>query len=92
MDKQTFSSAFDALCDTPVEAANMKLRADLMLHISQLIQENGWTQKQAAEHCGLTQPRINDLLTGKINKFSLDALVHIHAQLGQNVALQFSHA
>ncbi|WP_314253635.1 helix-turn-helix domain-containing protein [Eikenella halliae] len=92
MDKQTFSSAFDALCDTPVEAANMKLRADLMLHISQLIQENGWTQKQAAEHCGLTQPRINDLLTGKINKFSLDALVNIHAQLGQNVALQFSHA
>ncbi len=92
MDKQTFSSAFDALCDTPIEAANMKLRADLMLHISQLIQENGWTQKQAAEHCGLTQPRINDLLTGKINKFSLDALVNIHAQLGQNVALQFSHA
>lgn len=92
MDKQTFSSAFDALCDTPVEAANMRLRADLMLHISQLIQENGWTQKQAAEHCGLTQPRINDLLTGKINKFSLDALVNIHAQLGQNVALQFSHA
>ena len=92
MDKQTFSSAFDALCDTLVEAANMKLRAELMLHISQLIQENGWTQKQAAEHCGLTQPRINDLLTGKINKFSLDALVNIHAQLGQNVALQFSHA
>lgn len=92
MDKQTFSSAFDALCDTPIEAANMKLRAELMLHISQLIQENGWTQKQAAEHCGLTQPRINDLLTGKINKFSLDALVNIHAQLGQNVALQFSHA
>ena len=92
MDKQTFSSAFDALCDTPVEAANMRLRADLMLHISQLIQENGWTQKQAAEHCGLTQPRINDLLTGKINKFSLYALVNIHAQLGQNVALQFSHA
>jgi len=92
MDKQTFSSAFDALCDTPIEAANMKLRADLMLHISQLIQEIGWTQKQAAEHCGLTQPRINDLLTGKINKFSLDALVNIHAQLGQNVALQFSHA
>ena len=92
MDKQTFSSAFDALCDTPIEAANMRLRADLMLHISQLIQENGWTQKQAAEHCGLTQPRINDLLTGKINKFSLDALVNIHTQLGQNVALQFSHA
>ena len=92
MDKQTFSSAFDALCDTHIEAANMILRADLMLHISQLIQENGWTQKQAAEHCGLTQPRINDLLTGKINKFSLDALVNIHAQLGQNVALQFSHA
>ncbi len=92
MDKHTFQSAFDAICDTPAEAANIRLRADLMLHIAQVIRENGWTQQQAAEHCGLTQPRINDLLKGKIDKFSLDALVNINAQLGQNVALQFSPA
>lgn len=92
MVKHIFTSAFDALCDTPAEAANMRLRADLMMRISQIIQENGWTQKQAASHCGLTQPRINDLLNGKIDKFSLDALVNIHAQLGQSVSLQFAPA
>ena len=81
MTNQTFASVFDALCNTPAEAADMRLRADLMMHIATIIQENGWTQKQAAEHCSLPQPRINDLLHGKIDKFSLDALVEINAAL-----------
>ena len=91
MDK-TYTSAFDALCDTPIEAANLKLRADLMMHISDIIKQNGWTQKQAAGHCGLTQPRLNDLLNGRIDKFSLDALVNINAQLGQMLSFQFTVA
>lgn len=91
MDKHTFKSAFDALCDTPVEAANMRLRAELMHHIAKIVAENGWNQKQAAERCGITQPRINDLLNGKIDKFSLDALVNIHAEIGQDVHLQFDY-
>lgn len=86
---QTFSSVFDAICDTPAEAANMKLRAELMQHINQTIRENRWTQVQAAQHCGITQPRMNDLINGKIDKFSLDALVNISAQMGQSVSLQF---
>ena len=81
MANQTFASIFDALCNTPAEAADMRLRANLMMHIATTIQENGWTQKQAAKHCGLPQPRINDLLHGKIDKFSLDALVEINAAL-----------
>jgi len=89
MQKQTFKSVFDAICDTPTEAANMRLRADLMLHIHQMIQQNHWTQQQAAQHCGITQPRVNDLIHGKIEKFSLDALVNINAELGQKVSLQF---
>ena len=48
MESQTFASVFDALCDTPAEAANMRLRADLMMHIADTVRENGWTQKQAA--------------------------------------------
>lgn len=87
---KTYQSAFDAICDTPAEAANMKLRAELMQHITQIIRANHYTQAQAAKHCGITQPRMNDLLNGKIDKFSLDALVNINAQLGQNVSLQFS--
>lgn len=92
MENQTFASVFDALCNTPSEAANMRLRADLMMHIADTVRENGWTQKQAAMFCGLTQPRINDLLNGKIDKFSLDALVNINAELGQSISLSFAPA
>lgn len=87
---KTYQSAFDAICDTPAEAANMKLRAELMQHITATIKANGWTQSQAAQHCGITQPRMNDLLNGKINKFSLDALVNINAHLGQSISIQFN--
>lgn len=87
---QKYSSVFDAICDTPTQSANMKLRADLMIHISHIVKENNWTQQQAAKHCGLTQPRMNDLLKGKIDKFSLDALVNINACLGQNIHVSFA--
>ena len=89
MTNQTFASVFDALCNTPAEAADMHLRANLMMHITTTIQENGWTQKQAAEHCSLPQPRINDLLHGKIYKFSLDALMKINAALEQRISPSF---
>ncbi len=46
MESQTFASVFDALCDTPAQAANMRLRAGLMMHIADTVRENGWTQKQ----------------------------------------------
>ena len=89
MANQTFAAIFDALCNTPAEAADMHLRANLMMHITTTIQENGWTQKQAAEHCSLPQPRINNLLHGKIYKFSLDALVKINAALEQRISPSF---
>lgn len=88
----TFSTVFDAICDTPQQATNMRLRADLMLHIEQVIIQNGWTQKQAAQKCQVTQPRINDLLQHKIEKFSLDALVNISASLGETVSFQLQPA
>ena len=92
MEAQTFESVFEAIADTPAEAANMRLRAELMLRVEAVIKENNWTQKQAAIQCGITQPRVNDLLNGKINKFSLDALVNINAHLGQHISLNFSFA
>ena len=58
--------------------------------ITVLIQKNGWTPLEAARHCSVTQPRINELLRGRISRFSLDALVNIAAHLGQrmHVALE----
>ena len=87
MEAKTFESVFDAIADTPAEAANMRLRAELMQHIESIIKGNHWTQKQAAVHCGITQPRINDLLNGKIDKFSIDSLIDYLAKIGYKVNL-----
>lgn len=83
----TYADVWDALEDSPQKAANLRLRSDLMLEIARSIKNNGWTQAEAAAHCGISQPRINDLLRGKISKFSLDALVNISAAIGQRVKI-----
>ena len=87
MEAQTFASAFDALADTPEEAANMKARAELMRALSVLVAAQEWTQAEAASRCGVTQPRMNDLLRGRISRFSLDALVNMAARCGQQVSI-----
>jgi predicted XRE-type DNA-binding protein len=86
---QVFGSVFDALADTPQEAANMRARAQLARQITVAIRDKKWTQAVSAAHCGVTQPRINDLLNGRVSKFSLDALVNIASALGEvNVELR----
>jgi len=80
-----FESVWDAIADTPEEAANLRVRSELTDKISELIAANGWTQVEAAAQCGLTQPRISDRLRGRLSRFSLDALVNIAAALGQRV-------
>jgi predicted XRE-type DNA-binding protein len=88
--QQSFASVFDAIADTPQEAANLRARAQLARQIDAAIKERGWTQAAAARQCGVTQPRMNDLLNGRISRFSLDALVNIASAIGEvNVALEF---
>ena len=81
----TFASVWDAVADTPAEAANLRVRAELMEQIAGIVKDAGWTQVEAAERCHVTQPRINDLLRGRLSRFSLDALVNIAAALGRRV-------
>jgi predicted XRE-type DNA-binding protein len=69
------------------EAENLKLRSALMLRIEEAYQRRGMTQAEAAPVLGLTQPRLNALLKGKIGLFSLDALVNVAARAGLNVRL-----
>jgi predicted XRE-type DNA-binding protein len=82
MTQDTFESVFDALADTPAEAANMTARADLLLAVREKVRAWNMTQEEAAVRLGLTRPRINDLMRGKLEKFSLDALVNIAAAAG----------
>jgi predicted XRE-type DNA-binding protein len=89
---KTYASVWDALADTPEQAANLQARADLMRQIAELIQAEGWEQVEAAERCGVTQPRINDLLRGRVSRFSLDALVNIATALGRRVSVELAAA
>jgi predicted XRE-type DNA-binding protein len=84
----TYANVWDAIADTPEQAANLRARAELMQQIAELIQAEGWKQVEAAQHCGVTQPRINDLLRGRVSRFSLDALVNIATALGRRVSVE----
>lgn len=85
---QTFHSVWDALADTQEESANLRTRAELMSAIAFVIKKKDWTQVEAAKRCNVTQPRINDLLRGRVSRFSIDALVNIATALKQRVHLQ----
>ena len=82
----SFSNVWDAVADTPEQAANLRMRAELMHQIEEIIRAEGWKQAAAAQRCGVTQPRINDLLRGRVSRFSLDTLVNIATALGRRVS------
>ena len=89
---ESYASVWDALADTPEQAANLRARAELMQQIAAIVSESGWTQVEAAKHCGVTQPRINDLLRGRVSRFSLDALVNIATAIGRRVHVELEAA
>lgn len=74
------------------EAQNLRLRSELMIEIENFVKASELTQKEAAKHLGVTQPRLNDLLRGKIGKFSLDALVNMLARAGRSVSIRVRKA
>ena len=92
MTTEVFESVWDALENTPTEAENMKLSSSLMIAISEAV--SGWrvTQAAAASRLGVTQPRLNDLLRGRVGKLSLDALVALAARAGLAVNLEITLA
>ncbi len=92
LERRRFANVWDAIADTPEEAANLTLRSDLMDEIEAIIKAGGWTQKEAAKRCGVSQPRINDLLRGRISRFSLDALVNMASALGCKVRMSLEGA
>jgi predicted XRE-type DNA-binding protein len=83
-----FKNVFDAIAESPEEALNMKLRASLIRDIRAKVTDADWTQVETARQLGITQPRVSDLLNGKLSKFSLDTLVKMLASLGSDVELR----
>lgn len=85
-----FNNVFDALEADPAVAQNLKLRAALMSELRTHIEAKGWTQRQAADVLEVSQPRISDLMNGKIDKFTIDMLVNMLGLVGKRVALKIS--
>lgn len=79
MSNERFSSIWDAIEDTPAEAENMKLRAALMRALKDHVVNASLSQSQAAKLFSVTQPRVSDLMRGKISLFAIDALVNMAA-------------
>ena len=92
MTNKRFASVWDAIEDTKAEAENMQLRAALMMALEARIKQHGWTQAEAARRLGVTQPRVSDLMRGKIALFSLDTLVNMVAAAGLHVEMQVATA
>ena len=88
MSKQRFASVWDAIEDTPAEAENMRLRSILMMALKNHLTGTGMSQAQAAKLLGVTQPRVSDLMRGKINLFGLDALVNMATAAGLQIELR----
>ena len=74
------------------ESENLRIRSDLMIELSELIEKRGWTQAKAAEVMSVTQPRISDLVRGKIDRFSIDALIAMLGAAGVKVQLSTTSA
>jgi predicted XRE-type DNA-binding protein len=89
-DKKRFASVWDAIEDTPQEAASMSARSGLMMNLAEVIRRRGMTQAEAAALFGVTQPRISDLMRGKINLFSLDTLIDMAATAGMEPVVKVS--
>jgi len=92
MDAQTFDNVFDAIAASPAEALNLKARAELMSALSAHIRAWDMSQQAAAVRLGITRPRLNDLLRGKLGKFSLDALVNLTSAAGLRLEIRVAAA
>jgi predicted XRE-type DNA-binding protein len=87
-----YKNVWDAIEPDPVKAENLKLRSSLMLALTRHIKSQGLTQAQAAKLFGVTQPRISNLIHGKIDAFGLDMLVKMATAAGMRITMQVTKA
>jgi predicted XRE-type DNA-binding protein len=83
---------WDAIEDRPAQAENMRLRSSLMIALKEHIAHEGLSQSQAAKVFGVTQPRVSNLMRGKIDLFGIDSLVNMLAAAGLHVEVRVARA
>ena len=87
IEEQTFTSVWDALADTDQEAAHLKVRSALMIELNELIRQWPGADTAKASQLGITKPRFSNLKAGRVDLFSLDALVDLAAAAGLTVSM-----
>ena len=92
MSKKRFANVWDAIEDTPAQTENLKLRSVLIMALKDHILRAGLSQSEAAKLLGVTQPRVSDLMRGKIELFGLDTLVNMIGAAGLHVEMRVSNA
>ena len=90
--RRSTGNVFRDLGFSEAEATNLKMRTDLMIRLSKLIETRGMTQAEAARVCGVSQPRISDLVRGKIERFSVDTLIGMLGHAGVKVQIVVSRS
>jgi predicted XRE-type DNA-binding protein len=86
------ASVWDVIEDTPAAVENLRLRSALMIALKEQIERRGWTQAEAARRLGVTQPRVSDLMRGKVDLFGLDTLVNMAVAAGLHVEMRIAEA
>lgn len=89
---ESYASVSDANRRYASVGSEPEITSRAMQKIAVHLKQKGWTQTEAASHCGVTQPRINDLLRGRVSRFSLDALVNVATALGCRVRFDLEAA
>jgi predicted XRE-type DNA-binding protein len=86
--RRSSGNVFRDLGASEAEAENLRVRSVMMMQLESLIRKEGWTQREAARVLGVTQPRVSDLMRGKIGRFSVDSLIELYGRCG--LAVTFS--
>ena len=92
MRRGRYGNVWDAIEKAPARAESLKLRSSLILALKRHIEREGLSQTEAAKIFGVTQPRISNLMRGKIELFGLDMLVNMLSAAGLRVTLQVKKA
>ena len=90
---EKYDSVWDALYDDdPARAESLKIKSELMIRVEKYIKENGLIQKEAAKIFGVSQPRVSDLVRGKIDRFTIDMLINMLSRVGIKVDIKIEKA
>jgi predicted XRE-type DNA-binding protein len=92
MTGERFESVWDAIEDNQAQAENLKLRSAMMMALKSHVKRQGLSQAEAARLLGVTQPRVSDLMRGKIDLFGLDTLVNMVTAAGMHIDLKIRDA